>query len=438
MLLLAAVPVMAQEVPQVTPPTYNCDFEPACEVSPGIYGAMGSPVTSKFKLSVGGFVKLDYAYNSVNMGAGIPAMATVQQIPKSSSPAADQEQSIFTARQSRILFKVDGPTFLGAKTGSLIETDFYGGGGSSNETASMRLRLAYGSLNWKNTRVLFGQDYDMFGPAVPSTVDFGTNGGTGAPANPRVPQIRVSHSLALGAGNALMVTAGLQNPVQDKNQQTTTASFGAMPNVAGQIMFTSKALGAAPGYYGLPMKPLTAGLFGLYGNQAIGGNSKHVDSLGYGFYTFVPLLKSMDGKNRAMTASFEGQAYMAANMNFNGATGGTLVGAAGNMTAAKGYGYYGQLMFYPIQQFGITAGYSSRRAYDYSDYTGITNFEKSNSSLYANIAYDLNASVRVAAEYQNLNTQYGNSVSSTTNPNLAGTSGTGTANIGRLAAYYFF
>jgi hypothetical protein len=55
------------------------------------------------------------------------------------------------------------------------------------------------------------------------------------------------------------------------------------------------------------------------------------------------------------------------------------------------------------------------------------------------VAYDLNAAVRVAAEYENLNTQYGNSANVTTvNLGLGGTSGTGTANIARLAAYYFF
>lgn len=436
-LLLAAVPVMAQEVPQVAP-TYNCDFEPACEVSPGIYGKMGSPVTSKFNLSIGGFVKLDYAYNSVNLGTNIPAIGTLQQIPKSSSPAAKQDQSIFTARQSRIWFKVAGPTFLGAKTGALIETDFYGGGGSSNETANMRIRLAHGTLDWQNTQLLFGQAYDIFGPAVPSTIDFGTNGKTGNPSNPRVPQIRATQKVELNANNALRLIVGVQNPTQNSNLQTNAGpdSWGATPNVAGQVMLVSKALGVAPGYFGLPMNSLTAGVFGLVGKQDVAGNGT-VDSWGYGFYTFVPVLKSKDGKNRAMTASFEGQGYMSANMAFNGATGGTVVGAAGNKTAAKGYGFYGQLMFHPTQQLGITAGYSRRNAYNYSDYKGINNFEKSNSSLYANIAYDLNAAVRVAVEYQNLDTKYGNSVN-VAGGNLAGTAGTGSANIGRLAFFYFF
>ena len=27
-------------------PQYNCDYQPSCEVAPGMYGAMSSPVTS--------------------------------------------------------------------------------------------------------------------------------------------------------------------------------------------------------------------------------------------------------------------------------------------------------------------------------------------------------------------------------------------------------
>lgn len=436
--MMLAAPAMAQEVPQATAPAYNCDFEPSCEVAPGIYGKMASPVTSKFNLSIGGFVKLDYAYNSVNLGAN-GALGTLQNgIPKSSSAAGQQDQSIFTARQSRFWLKVAGPTFLGAKTNAIIETDFYGGGGSSNESPNMRLRLANGTLDWANTQVVVGQAYDIFGPAISSTVDFGSGNKTGAPNNPRVPQIRVTQKVSLNANNALRLVLGVQNPVQDTNAQSGTNgdTWGGKPNVAAQAMLINKSLGVAPGYFGLSMNSLTAGVFGLYGSHDAGGNNKTVDTWGYGFYTFVPLLPSKDGKNRAMTASFEGQVYLAANQSVNGATAGTLVGTAGNKTAAKGYGFYGQLIFYPTQELGVTAGYGRRNAYNYASYSGINNFEKSNSNLYANVAYDLNAAVRVAVEYQNLNTQYGNVTNGT--GNLAGLSGSGTANVARFAAFYFF
>ena len=432
-----ASPALSQEVPQNTPAPYNCDFQPSCEVAPGIYGKMGAPASSKFNLSIGGFVKLDYAYNSVNLGAN-GALGSLQNgIPKRSSPAGDQDQSIFTARQSRFWLKVAGPAFLGAKTGAIIEADFYGAGGS-NESANMRLRLANGTLNWTNTQILFGQAYDIFGPAIASTIDFGSGNKTGTPNNPRVPQISVTRKVTLSAENALKLVVGVQNPVQDSNLQsdTTADRWGAAPNVAAQAMLVSKALGVAPGYFGLPMNSLTAGFFGLYGNQDVGGNNDSVDSYGYGFYTFVPLLKSSDGRNRAMTASFEGQLYRAANMSVNGATAATLVGPVGNQSAAKGYGLYGQVIFFPTQELGVTAGYGKRNADDYGSYSGMANFEKSNSHLYANVSYDLNAAVRVAVEYQNLHTKYGNVVSGA--GNLAGTASTGTAHVGRVAAFYFF
>lgn len=438
-MLALASPVLGQEVPQTAPPAYNCDFQPSCEVAPGIYGKMGAPVTSKFNLSIGGFVKLDYTYNSVNLGAN-GALGTLQNgIPKASSAAGQQDQSIFTARQSRFWLKVDGPTFLGAKTNAIIEADFYGTGtGSSNESPLMRLRLANGTLNWANTQVLIGQAYDVFGPAIASTIDFGSGNKTGAPNNPRVPQISVAQKVNLNADNALKLVVGVQNPVQDTNLQTNAAgdSWGGKPNVAAQAMLVSKALGVAPGYFGLPMNSFAAGFFGLYGNEDVAANSKSVDSYGYGFYTFAPLLKSTDGKSRAMTASYEGQVYMAANQSVNGATAGTFVGPAGNKSAAKGYGFYSQVIFFPTQDLGITTGYGKRNAYNYGSYRGIPNFEKSNSNLYFNVSYDLNAAVRVAAEYQNLNTQYGNVTNGT--GNLAGTSGTGTANAGRVAVFYFF
>lgn len=430
---MLAGPAFAQEVPQVQQPAYNCDFQPSCEVAPGMYGKLAVPVSSKFNLTIGGYVKLDYAYNSVNLGNN-GALGTLQQIPKSSSIPGKEEQSIFTARQSRIWFKVAGPTFLGAKTGAILETDFYGGGGS-NESPNLRLRLANASLDWADTQVVFGQAYDIFGPAIASTIDFGSGNKTGAPNNPRVAQLRVAHKLKLNDDNSLRLILGVQNPVQDTNSGVAGGTYGKSVNVAGQAMWISKALGVAPGYYGLPMSSLTVGLFGLWGSEKVEGGSS-ADSWGYGLYTFVPLLKSADGKSRTMTASFEGQAYMAANMSTVGATAANLVGTGSDMSPAKGYGFYGQLIFYPTQELGITAGYGRRNAYNYDSYAGIANFEKYNSNLYVNVAYDLNAAVRVAAEYQNLKTEYGNIANGT--GGLAGLADSGTANIARFAAYYFF
>ncbi len=447
--MLLAAPAMSQEVPQVAPAPYNCDFMPSCEVAPGIYGKMGSPATSKFNLSIGGFVKLDYAYNSVNLGQSGSLAPGNGVIPKAGSTAGNQEQSIFTARQSRFWLKVAGPAFLGAKTGALIEADFYGDPSAANESPQLRMRQAWGSIDWTNTGILFGQAYDIFGPMVASQIDFRSGASFGTPNNPRVPQLRLTQKVDLSSSDSLKLVIGAQDPNQDNNNNAavtgvTVSGFspnvGSAVNVAGQAMYISKCLGVAPGYYGLSMNSLTAGFFGLYGSQkattTVG--DKSVDSWGYGFYTFVPVLKSKDGKNRAMTMSLEAQAYMAANMAFNSATAVNFIGTATNPKAAKGYGLAGQVIFYPTQDLGITAGYLRRDAYNYGDYAVVPNFQKYNTNIYANVAYDLNAAVRVAAEYEYLNTHYGNSTSIATNPALNSTAGSGSANIARVAFFYFF
>jgi hypothetical protein len=202
---------------------------------------------------------------------------------------------------------------------------------------------------------------------------------------------------------------------------------------------------------GLAMNPLTIGAFGLFGSEKAGlsappaGNvsNRAIDSYGYGVYAFVPVLKSKDGKNRAMTMSLEAQGFMAANMNFNGATGNATVGAAPNLTGAKGYGFAGQAIFYPTQDLGVTAGWQRRNAYNYKNFTA-NNFEKTNELIYGNVAYDLNAAIRVAAEYEHAKTDYGNNTSvSAAAPATAGSSplfGTaiGQNNTIRMAMYYFF
>jgi hypothetical protein len=168
---------------------------------------------------------------------------------------------------------------------------------------------------------------------------------------------------------------------------------------------------------------------------------KALDSYGYGFYSFVPILKSKDGKNRAMTMSFEGQAYMASNMTFNSATGNattgafvnpTAVAAGKNLAAAKGYGLAGQLIFYPNQDIGITGGYMRRNAFNCGAYSPVLGtYERTNELIYGNIAYDLNAAVRVAAEYEHAKTLYGRF-----SPGYNGDLGQN--NTIRMAMFYFF
>jgi hypothetical protein len=434
-LLVPASMALADTNPTTPPnqPAYNCDYSPSCEVSPGVYGAMASPVTSKFNMSIGGYVKLDYAHNTNAVGPvspGAPGGGLTSNSHK--------DESIFTAKQSRFWLKVAGPTFLGAKTGALVEADFYGSNSLSNEFGNLRMRHAYGTMDWAKTQVLFGQFWDVFGPAAADTIDFRQGGTTGAPNNPRVPQLRITQKIDFNKDNGIKLVVAAQNPTQDAAAGASNSMspykdaggngpYGSGVNFAGQAMFISKVLGVTPGFMGLGMSPMQVGFFGLKGSMKLVGNH-HIDNYGYGAYAYVPILKSADGKHRNMTLSYEGQIYQASGLDVQGANNATLQGAFPYKYAPKGWGYFSQLRFYPTQDLGITAGHMARHAGDYNDYGA--NFEKRNQLSYGNITYDLNAAVRVATEYEHMETTYGK-VSAGKIPYAQN-------NTFRLAAYYFF
>ncbi len=422
------------------------------------------PVMSKFKMTIGGYVKLDYAYNSDNLGGGAgiitPCGGGLTSALATRTGASMQEQSILGMKQSRLFVKIDGPTFYGAKTGGLIEGDFYGNNGLAQESPQFRMRLAYGTLDWKNTSILFGQYWDMFAPMVASTQDFRSGSTTGAPNNPRSPMIKLTQRVDLNADNQLQFVVGVTDPSYYGDNTGTAAepfgpavSYGANLAYDAQIFYTSKALGVAPGYFGLSNKPLTIGLFGQYGNEHLpAANTKVVDSWGYGAYLFAPILKSADGKGRAMTMSFEGQVYEAANMNYNGATaaqfangtaatnypvGGNAAAVQAGIMPRKDLAFATQIIFYPTQDLGLTAGFGDRIAANKAADMGATVYQKYNQEIYFNAAYDLNAAVRVAAEYQNLEAGFTNMNSAST-AYVAGARALASVNIGRLCVYYFF
>ncbi|MBJ6723925.1 hypothetical protein [Geomesophilobacter sediminis] len=450
--LLWAVPTLGAAA------EYNTDLNPSPEVAPGFYGKMSSPVTSKFKLSIGGYVKLDYAYNSVNLGpngvitpisGAIPSRAISGTGPNSAT-FAGQNQSVFSLKQSRIWFKADGPTLAGAKTGALIEVDFYGDNSAAAESPMPRLRHAYGTVDWPNTQVLFGQYWDMFAPMIASTEDFRTAAPQGAPYGPRVPQIRVTRTVNLDANNLLKFVVALQDPAQTgDNSPAVTGEYGPNVNYAGQIFYINKSLGTAPGYMSLSMNPFSVGLFGLVSKEKAPSNNNHtLDTWGYGLYTFIPIHGSHNGVDRTGTIAFEGQSYAAANLAYSGATSLSVVGTtppggtpgtvsntydpAGHQSAARNWAFIAQLKYFPTQDLGITGGYGTRYTFDNKDFVGIPNFQRQSQQAWGNVTYDFNAAIRLATEYQNIQTKYGNV------NGVAGRNATGVDNTIRLCAYYFF
>jgi hypothetical protein len=287
--------------------------------------------------------------------------------------------------------------------------------------------------------------------------------------------LKTTTKLDLDKDNQIKIVLAIEDPGQngDNSVANSTGAWGALPNFAGQLAYTSKTLGFAPSYAGV-LSPFTVNAFGIYGhshyNFSTAGTPASVvpggdggvtvipavpgvtvpnagkDSYGYGLYALVPILRSSDGKNRANTASFEGEISYASNLAFDNGTAngftssgiGTFseAGAPNSAIPLKDLGIAGQLEYYPTQSLGLTAGYGSRRAANSdSAFAAGQQYIVQSQEIYFNAAYDLNSAIRVAAEYQNLQETYGNT-------NAAGTASAGSYksidNIGRLNFYYFF
>jgi hypothetical protein len=355
--------------------------------------AVAAPVESKFDVKLGGYVKLDYITQDATLGP----LATLTTVEPGDE---DTDESIFTARQSRLNLIITGPEYLGAKTRAFVEGDFYGPGGT-NSSGNFRMRHANFTLDWeeKGTQLMFGQFWDIFAPFAASTLDFGTGNTVGAPNNPRVAQARLTQKVSFNEDNWLTVIAGVQDPVEDAEESKA--------NVAGQVMFNSKALGVSPGYWGLPMQPLIVGVFGLYGEAEDDATGEDYDVWGAGVYTHIPVLSSNGGKSRAGTLTFEGQAYIAEGLDAQKATAtGTIGGTAAELEAAEGYGAIAQLIYYPTQPLGITVGYGQRGIVDTENYRNKKpGAEEFNGAAWANVTYDVN-NVRFGLEYMKMETAY--------------------------------
>ena len=428
-------------------------------------------VFSKYKLTIGGYVKVDYAYNSNQQQPSNYFNLITPDNGGISPKGSAGDSSAMGIEQTRLWFKVDGPGIWGGKSSAFIEGDFFGIPNVVLSSPDFRLRHAYGTLDWDNGQLLFGQTWELFGGMLANTVDFRSGEGYGTPWQ-REPMFKATYIQKFDADNSLSYVGAVVMPQQTGDNSAlmaNSATAGALgtnwstlggigatqapvntnvPNFEGQLTFKSKSLGYAPGYNGA-MKELNLMAFALYGHARYDytgfkhGSIDGEDSYGYGLYAFVPILPSKDIKNRAMTASFEGQIYEASNMVWNGGTAapftqvgsgqiyGNAVADAATITPMKDLGLAAQLIFYPTHEMGLTAGFIDRIAANKSnEFAGVGAYIKSDSMTYVNIAYDINAAVRVAAEYQNVMTTYG---SATGAPGPKGID-----NIGRFSMYYFF
>ena len=104
----------------------------------------------------------------------------------------------FTARQTRLGLRLEGPEVASGKLTALVESDFFGGYpsiGVGETFGVVRLRLAYARLQWQQTGVLVGQDWTIFAPNNPVSIASAAIPQLVTAGNlwMRLPQVRIEH-----------------------------------------------------------------------------------------------------------------------------------------------------------------------------------------------------------------------------------------------------
>lgn len=241
------------EVARVTTPAAPAAVVAASKPAPTTAPSATPAVVSQshFPVTIYGTLLVNSVYDTAAMNiTDIPLFASKQ----GSDALGNDKAYSMTARQSRVGLRFDNPNeFAGAKLSGQLEVDFLGGKapfGNGVDMDLLRLRIAYGRLDWKNFALEAGQDWVIFAPLNPTSFAEFAIPSMSASGNPwnRLPQIRAEAHGSIGAGLSLLAQVAAMDPdMGDYNATTFTATRppgigerGRAPAVDARVALTDK------------------------------------------------------------------------------------------------------------------------------------------------------------------------------------------------------
>ncbi len=329
----------------------------------------------------------------------IPLFAT-QRTP------GPQENFGATARQTRLGLNFSGPTVAGAKVSGTAEVDFLGGIPAFANGVSMdlvRMRLAYGRLDWSHFSLEAGQDWVIFAPINPTSFaayaipEFSASGNLWI----RTPQLRIEwkhnmrkHRTFLWQFAALDPNVGDDPITFVAARQPHAGELGRAPAFETRLAFS------AP----IEDRTLTVGISGHWNNAkntVLTNNIAHTldfQSWGAAVDFTLPFSKYVNISGEA----FAGRALGI----FSGGIAQTYFPVDG--PGANGVGTRGGWM---QLQLNFSKKWQSNTAYgiDIPEVQNlITGARSKNQSYMSNIMFHLSPNVVFALEYHRLLTNYQN------------------------------
>jgi hypothetical protein len=409
-------------------------------------------VTSRWDVTIGGFVKADFGY--ADQGVGADGFIANRRARDGFENVYDEYGNYFNAAgEGRLNFLIKGPETWGAKSSAFVEGDFRGGWGAAASYGLFQLRHAFLKFDWTKDTLIIGQTWQAWG-LMPCFCVLNVNELGPFNKGGRVPQITWTH----GFTKQLSTTVSMSSPYGALGStvgQNTVNRWSKYPQLAGEVNYKTDAMGkigpwmlqfGVGGFIGreklpyaddgtteLPITSFTPG-----GNQQTAAHWRDEERTiwGLSFKGFVPIIceRKPDQKAGALGfgyAIFTGQGHNAYQGPLQVVSYLRGTGESRDLATPTFWGGWGQLFFY------LTNTVSTNVQYGQVKYNASQSYRAANVNTVKdvrhyiwNIIWDPNPAVRVGAQLSRVYTQY-MAPTATLRDN-------GAFNEVRIAAYYFF
>jgi len=409
--------------------------------------------TSRYDVTIGGFVKFDMGY--ATQGVGADQQGAIRGSYHGNQNQNDEYGNFYAASgETRLNFLIKGPDGWGAKTSAFIEGDFRGTQAGATYGV-FGLRHAFMKMDWQNTTLIIGQTWQRWGyTGAASGINLGVNDVLPFLRGQRQPQLTVEQRFTKNWSASF----GIYSPADSLRTaggatQVNTFTNSGLPFFEGEIVFKSDACGK------IGSRNLLFGLGGFYGQEkrsyiSAANPQKYsdtnVNAWGIALKGYIPIIPEKKG-NKTGALALTGNIFTGQDFGWMQATpafpGSYAVGTVKDRDykAPLVTGGFGQIQYFFTDSFFVTGWYGYASANLGTPYTqvaanvnGIRNLQH----IIVNLSYDVNPAVRFGLEYANIYTRYANFQDSGL---AAGGPATGkyydkkgTVNSVRIGAWYFF
>ena len=366
----------------------------------------GIPVTTKKGLPVSlyGSLLLTTGYNTAPFNVEDTPMIASKQ----GSDATGGDKNFYaTARQTRIGMNLNPLDTLGGKLSGAFEFDLFGGAAPFTNGVGFdlfRLRLAYGRVDWKHFAIEAGQDWSIFAPLNPTSLNEASIPEFSATGNAwiRSPQIRLEAKTTNASGNNLLWQLAASDPNVGDNsaaavvtaRQPGIGERGRMPSLESRLAFT-KSHNDRDFTFGVSSHYLRGKNAGTVGAVTI---QDPVDSWGVALDYSLPVTKLV---------SITGEAYEGRALGLYSVAAGESVGAV-NTTGAHGVlsrGGWAQLQLNWTKQWQTNLAYGIDQPEDSQIPVGN---RSRNQQYMANVIDRLTRNINASLEYRRILSDYRN------------------------------